>query len=121
MRRLSHLLFRLARGRIGGLMAGWSIAHMSDLMPINKIYETELTIAFDHPTPAHATHILIVPKANVGTFTELRDKDIQHDIFSSAQYLIDKLGLAETGYRLIVNGGEYQDIKQLHFHLISDG
>ena len=93
---------------------------MSDLMPVNKIYETDLIIAFDHPRPAHTTHILIVPKTNVESFVELRDKDIQHEIISSAQYLVEHLGLTETGYRLIVNGGEYQEVKQVHFHLIAD-
>jgi histidine triad (HIT) family protein len=121
MRQLSQLLFRLARSRIGGLVIGWGFAHMSYLMPLKKIHETDLIIAFEHPKPAHAIHILIVPKRNASSFMELTDKDIQHDIFSSAQYLIDKLGLAETGYRLIVNGGEYQDVRQLHFHLIADG
>ena len=28
--------------------------------------------------------------------------------------------LAESGYRLIVNGGKYQDFPYLHFHLVSD-
>lgn len=120
MRQLSPLLFRLARSRIGGLIIAWSFAQMSDLMPLNKIYETDLIIAFDHPRPDHATHSLIVPKAKVESFIELKDKDIQHEIISSAQYLVEQLGLTEIGYRLIVNGGEYQDVKQLHFHLISD-
>ena len=34
--------------------------------------------------------------------------------------LVQDLELAERGYRLIVNGGAYQDVKQLHFHLISE-
>jgi len=35
-----------------------------------------------------------------------------------SQQLIRKEGLEAKGYRLIVNGGEYQSIPQLHVHLV---
>lgn len=121
MRPLSQLLLRLARSTVGGSIIGWSFANMSDLIPVDKIHETDRIIAFNHPKPLHNIHILIVPKIGVRSFVELRDRDLQHEIISSAQHLVEQLGLADKGYRLIVNGGEYQDVKQLHFHLISDG
>jgi hypothetical protein len=34
--------------------------------------------------------------------------------------LVRRFDLARSGYRLIVNGGQAQDIPQLHFHLVSD-
>jgi diadenosine tetraphosphate (Ap4A) HIT family hydrolase len=42
------------------------------------------------------------------------------EIIRAAQELIERFHLQEHGYRLIVNGGPYQEIPQLHFHLISD-
>ena len=39
------------------------------------------------------------------------------DLFSTVQELVNEMQLAETGYRLVVNGGAYQDVPQLHFHL----
>jgi diadenosine tetraphosphate (Ap4A) HIT family hydrolase len=43
-----------------------------------------------------------------------------HAIIRVAQELVAELGLLETGYRLIVNGGAYQDVGQMHYHLTSD-
>lgn len=34
--------------------------------------------------------------------------------------LVEEFDLENAGYRLIVNGGETQDVKLLHFHLIAD-
>jgi diadenosine tetraphosphate (Ap4A) HIT family hydrolase len=36
------------------------------------------------------------------------------------QSLVVEFRLEEIGYRLIVNGGKYQDVPQLHFHLVSE-
>ena len=41
-------------------------AHMSFALPVNRLIETETLIAFRHPTPAWAVHILIVPKKVIG-------------------------------------------------------
>jgi diadenosine tetraphosphate (Ap4A) HIT family hydrolase len=40
-------------------------------------------------------------------------------LFVTVCELNEDLNLEERGYRLIVNGGEYQEFPQLHFHLIS--
>jgi diadenosine tetraphosphate (Ap4A) HIT family hydrolase len=46
------------------------------------------------------------------------DSAFLRDLYSSVQSLVEEFHL--TAYRLIVNGGEYQDFPQLHFHLISE-
>jgi diadenosine tetraphosphate (Ap4A) HIT family hydrolase len=43
------------------------------------------------------------------------------DLFTTVRKLVEELGLEQKGYRLIVNGGEYQEFPQLHFHLVSGG
>jgi len=62
-----------------------------------------------------------MPKLELPNFQAL---DANHttflaDVVSTAQSLVEELNLAEKGYRLIVNGGEYQDFPHLHYHLIS--
>lgn len=118
----ASLLFMLARSKIGGSIIGWSFAHMTALMPVNKLYETKLVLAFYHPKPAYNTHILIVPKRAIKSFTDLSEADLPvvNDVITTAQHLVQELQLAEKGYRLLVNGGAYQDVKQIHFHLVSD-
>jgi histidine triad (HIT) family protein len=119
---LQGLLFRLARSRLGGVLVGWVFAHLSGVLPVRRRYETKRIIAFDHPRPSYPRHILIVPKKAIRGFEDLGQADLPVviDTVVAAQQLVSELRLGECGYRLIVNGGTYQDVKQLHFHLISE-
>ena len=76
-------------------------------------------MAFHHPRPSYPFHILLVPKKAVASLKELDPGDCAFlsDLYSAVQSLVDEFHL--PAYRLIVNGGEYQDFPQLHFHLIS--
>jgi diadenosine tetraphosphate (Ap4A) HIT family hydrolase len=51
---------------------------------------------------------------------ETADTDFLTDLYRTVRELVCEFGLEDTGYRLIVNGGAYQAVPQLHFHLISD-
>ena len=101
-------------------LIGWMFAHMSFAIPVKRLRETETLLAFYHPKPAYKFHVLLVPKKSVASLKELDSKDSVFliDLYSTVQSLVDEFHL--TAYRLIVNGGEYQDFPQLHFHLISD-
>ena len=112
-------LMRLARSRWGGYVTGWMFARMSFVLPVKRLIETEGLIAFQHPTPAWPVHILIVPKKVIEGVESLGQEDdpLLGEVFSTVQQLVIRLGLKE--YRLIVNGGNYQEVKQLHFHLVA--
>jgi len=114
-------LFRIARSPFGHTIVQWGFRFMTALIPVNTIVETDLVIAFHHPQPAHAVHILIVPKRKVQSLLELRDNNLLSEIFVIARQLVEDMQLSKSGYRLLVNGGKYQEVRQLHFHLISDG
>jgi histidine triad (HIT) family protein len=77
-------------------------------------------MAFYHPQPAHPFHVLLVPKKAIVSLKELdaEDSAFLSDLYSTVQHLVEEYGL--PAYRLIVNGGKYQDFPQLHFHLVSD-
>jgi histidine triad (HIT) family protein len=95
---------------------------MSFLIPVERLYETDWVVAFYHPKPSHKTHILIVPKRPIRSLVALTDADapVVHDVITTAQHLVQKLGLEKQGFRLTVNGGAYQDVMQIHWHLLSD-
>lgn len=42
-------------------------------------------------------------------------------VFRLAAQVVNALELRQDGYMLLVNGGAYQDVGQLHFHLIQGG
>jgi hypothetical protein len=48
------------------------------------------------------------------------DVDFNADLVQTVQSLVAEFDLEGRGYHLIVNGGEYQEVGQLHFHLISE-
>jgi histidine triad (HIT) family protein len=99
---------------------GWIFAHMSFAIPVQRLRETDTLMAFHHPKPSYTFHVLLVPKKSVSSLKELDASDMKFlsDLYSAVQSLIDEFQLA--AYRLIVNGGDYQDFPQLHFHLVSD-
>lgn len=99
---------------------GWIFAHMSFLIPVTRLRETSNLLAFHHPSPSYRFHVLIVPKREVASLAQLDPQDTAFltDLYSTAQSLVDEFQL--KAYRLIVNGGDYQDFPHLHFHLISE-
>lgn len=99
---------------------GWIFEHMSFVIPVKRLRETSTLIAFHHPKPSYPFHVLLVPKKAVASLKEFNSNDsaFLFDMYSTVQSLVDEFHL--PAYRLIVNGGEYQDFPQLHFHLIAD-
>lgn len=117
-------MMRLARSPLGRLLAGWIFANMSFAIPVKRLYETESLVAFYHPRPAYPIHILIIPKKAIASLAELKPGEdfcitFLSDLIACTQSLVDRLKLVEPGFRLITNGGKYQDVAQLHFHLVS--
>lgn len=101
-------------------LIGWMFEHMSFAIPVQRLRETDTLIAFHHPKPAYPFHALLVPKKAVTSLMELDSSDAAFltDLYSTMQSLVEEFKL--PAYRLIVNGGEFQDFPQLHFHLISN-
>ena len=100
-------------------LIGWIFAHMSFAIPVKRLRETDTLMAFYHPKPAYSFHVLLMPKKAVPSLKEFDSTNTTFltDLYSTVQSLVDEFQL--PAWRLIVNGGEYQDFPQLHFHLIS--
>jgi histidine triad (HIT) family protein len=101
-------------------LIGWIFAHMSFVIPVKRLRETNTLLAFYHPKPSYAFHVLLLPKKAIPSLKEFNSTDTTFlmDLYSTVQGLVDEFQL--PAYRLIVNGGEYQDFPQLHIHLVSD-
>jgi len=82
--------------------------------------ETEGVAAFRSIDPVSETHILIVPKKHISTFVGIheKDKDLFFEMIEVAQKIISDKGLVD-GYKLIINGGKYQSVPHLHWHLLA--
>jgi histidine triad (HIT) family protein len=115
-------LYRLARSWLGGLFLGWVFSYLSFVIPTDRLHETDSIVAFHHPDPSYTTHILLVPKRKYRSLLDIPadDTEFMTDLIRIVQDLVNELRLDDGGYRLVVNGGDAQDIQHLHFHLISD-
>ena len=97
---------------------GWVFEYMSFAIPVQRLRETETLMAFYHPKPSYLLNFLLVPKQVISSFMELDPASaLLSDLIASVQSIVSELQIPV--YRLIVNGGEYQDFPHLHFHLIS--
>jgi histidine triad (HIT) family protein len=104
-------------------MIPWLLSNMSDLLPVKRLLETDTLVAIHHPRPAYAIHILILPKAAIPSldqFVPAEHGQFLMELFDAVNRMVRDYHLDKGGYRLIVNGGDFQEIPQLHFHLISD-
>ena len=120
--RSGRWLFALARTPLGGRLARRWFGPLSRFLPVQRLYATERLLAFYHPRPSYPVHILLVPRAPIAGLEALNGQEtaLYADLMRAVQTLVDRLGLAERGYRLIINGGAYQDVPLLHAHLISE-
>ena len=99
----------------------WMLNYVPFAIPVKRLRETDSLLAFSRrdSQPAYSFHVILIPKKAVRSFSDLEPADpFLVDLVTAAQSLVAENHL--TAYRLIVNGGEYQEFPHLHFHLISD-
>lgn len=86
------------------------------------LYEDDKVVAFRDLHPQAPTHVLIVPKKHIESMVELNAKDIPltGHMLDVARRLAEKEGIAQGGYRLVINTGPDggQVVMHLHLHLI---
>ena len=90
-------------------------------IPSNKVYEDELVYAFRDIAPMAPVHILVVPKAHIGSVAEVSPENsaVVAHIFEVIAQIARAEGL-ENGYRVVSNCGEDagQTVHHLHFHIL---
>lgn len=91
-------------------------------IPADVLYQDELVTAFRDIHPRAPTHILIVPNVLIPT---ANDVAAEHEaalgrLFTVARKLAAEAGIAENGYRLIVNCNQHggQEVFHIHMHLV---
>lgn len=90
-------------------------------IPSTKVYEDEKILAFRDIAPQAPTHILVIPKAHIGSVAELNEENAQvvSHIFAVIAQIAEKEGLV-NGYRVVSNCGPDagQTVGHLHFHIL---
>jgi histidine triad (HIT) family protein len=91
-------------------------------IPSRIVYEDDLVLAFQDIKPQAPTHVLIVPKKPIPRIAEARSEDhkiLGHLLLKAAE-VAEKLGLKQTGYRLVFNNGPDagEAVPHLHCHIL---
>jgi histidine triad (HIT) family protein len=91
-------------------------------IPATIVYRDELVIAFRDIHPQAPVHVLIVPNKPIATVNDVADVDettLGH-MFVVARDIARSEGIAEDGFRLIVNCNKHggQMVYHLHMHLL---
>jgi histidine triad (HIT) family protein len=91
-------------------------------LPADIVYQDAEITAFRDIHPRAPVHILIVPNRPIPTANDITDADapLVGRLFVVARDLARQQGIAEDGYRLIINCNRHggQEVYHLHLHLI---
>ena len=92
-------------------------------IPAKIVFEDEKCLAFHDINPQAPTHILIIPKKEIRSMAEVTPEDsaLLGHMMSKAADIAREIGVAERGYRLVVNTNQWggQTVYHLHIHLLS--
>ena len=95
---------------------------ISGEIPSTQVYKDDLVTAFRDINPAKPTHILIIPNRHIPTVNDLTgdDERLMGHLIISAKEIAEREGIAESGYRLIMNTGPdgRQEVFHIHLHLL---
>ena len=87
------------------------------------VYESNDYIAFENINPSAPIHIMLIPKEHIDKKDAISGKNPQFwsELMAEANRVIEKLGLNETGYRIVNNGAGYHAIDHEHIHIMGGG
>jgi histidine triad (HIT) family protein len=86
------------------------------------VYESDTAIAFRDINPQAPTHVLIIPRKHIATINEIAQEDeaLVGSLYSAAREIAAAEGIAEDGYRVLMNcnEGAGQTVFHIHLHLL---
>ena len=88
----------------------------------NIVYQNDLVVAFKDIGPKAPVHVLIIPRKHIVGVLDitLDDGAVIAEIFQVAARLAREFGIADSGFRVVVNSGpdSGQSVFHLHYHLL---
>ena len=95
---------------------------ISGEIPTDILHRDDSVIAFRDIHPMAPTHLLVIPIKHIPSLTELSEPEFPliGNMVKIANQLAKKEGIAESGYRLVINCGKQggQLVPHLHMHLL---
>lgn len=88
-------------------------------IPSEKVYEDDKMIAINDVAPAAPVHVLLLPKEHTDNVVTAAPELVAY-MMSKVKLIAEKTGIAEKGFRVVINTGDDggQTVKHLHIHVI---
>jgi histidine triad (HIT) family protein len=91
-------------------------------IPSRIVYEDDLVLGFNDISPKAPVHVLLIPKVHVSSLNELTSEHsgAMAHLTSVIQVVAEKMGIKDSGYRVVVNCGKDsgQEVAHLHYHIL---
>lgn len=85
----------------------------------NVVYEDADVLAFRDINPQAPTHVLVIPKTHISTLNDLQPEhaDLVGKLYLAARQIAEQDGIAERGYRTVMNCNREAGQTVFHIHL----
>ena len=85
----------------------------------NVVYEDDDVLAFRDINPQAPTHVLVIPKAHIATLNDLQPEHVAlvGRLYLAARQIAEQDGIAERGYRTVMNCNREAGQTVFHIHL----
>lgn len=91
-------------------------------IPADVIYESDSAIAFRDVNPKAPVHVLIIPRKHIATINDLDSSDAAMigSMIMAAKEIAHEEGLADDGYRVVMNCNQAagQSVFHIHLHML---
>ena len=91
-------------------------------IPADLVYESDTAVAFRDINPQAPTHVLVIPRKHISTINHIEEEDeaIIGSLYTAAREIASREGIAEAGYRVVMNcnEGAGQSVFHIHLHVL---
>jgi len=91
-------------------------------IPADLVYESDTAVGFRDVNPQAPTHVLVIPRKHIATINDIEpdDQEILGSLYTAAREIAADAGIAEKGYRAVMNcnEGAGQSVFHIHLHVL---
>lgn len=91
-------------------------------IPADLVYESDTAVAFRDINPQAPTHVLVIPRKHISTINDIGedDREIVGSLYIAAKAIAAEAGIADEGYRAVMNcnEGAGQSVFHIHLHVL---
>lgn len=91
-------------------------------IPADIVYEDDISLAFKDINPQAPVHFLVIPKKRIATINDIgkEDREVVGHLSWVAAQVAGEMGIAQEGFRTVMNCNEFggQSVYHIHLHVL---